>query len=63
MKKVVNIEPGEVFKMLAEGKDVYTIDTSEDNLINMRYQPVYVIFNMIKADDRTLFIVEEETEA
>lgn len=59
MKKVINVEPGEVFKMLAAGKDVYTIDTSEDNLINMRYQPVYVIFNMIKADDRAFFIVEE----
>ena len=60
MRKVVNVEPREVFTLLAAEKDVYSIDMLEENVINMRYQPVYDIFNTIKAGERVFFIVEEE---
>ena len=62
MKKVVNVKPDEVFALLAAGKDVYSIDMLEENVINMRYQPVYNIFETIKAGERIFFIVEEEAE-
>jgi hypothetical protein len=62
MKKVVNVEPGDVFTLLAAGKDVYSIDMLEENVINMRYQPVYSIFDTIKAGERAFFIIEEEVE-
>jgi hypothetical protein len=62
MKKVVNVEPGEIFALLAAEKNVYSIDMLEENVINMRYQPVYSIFDTIKAGERAFFIVEEEAE-
>jgi hypothetical protein len=62
MKKVVNVEPGEIFALLAAEKNVYSIDMLEENVINMRYQPVYNILETIKAGERIFFIVEEEAE-
>ena len=62
MKKVVNVEPSDVFTLLAAGEDVYSIDMLEENVINMRYQPVYNIFETIKAGERVFFIIEEETK-
>lgn len=63
MKKVINIEAGEVFTLLTTGKDVYCVLTDDDQLFNLKYEPVGFILDKLKKEDCTLFIVEEETEA
>ena len=62
MKKVVNVEPSDVFTLLAAEKEVYAIDTSSDAVTNLYYHQVCNIVDMIKAGERAFFIVEEEAE-
>lgn len=60
MSKVVNIEADEVFKTLATGVSVYSINTDTDELNNLRYEVVEVIINTLKSKRTGFFIVEKE---
>ena len=62
MKKVVNVEPSDVFTLLAAEKEVYAIDTLSDAVTNLYYHQACNIVDMIKADVCAFFIVEEEGE-
>ena len=62
MKKVINVEPGEVFKMLAEGKDLYCVCTDSDQLFNLNYETVSSIMDKLRNKYCALFIVEEGAE-
>lgn len=48
MKKAINIEAGEVFTLLTAGKDVYCVLTDDDQLFNLKYEPVGFILDKLK---------------
>jgi hypothetical protein len=63
MKKVTNVEAGEVFAKLIAGKDVYCVFADYDQLLNLSYESVGAVKARLENKDCAFFIVEEEAEA
>ena len=57
--KVVNVEKQDVFKCLSEDLDVYRLDTTSDDTINLKYETVDCILNRLTEDKCVYFVVEK----
>lgn len=60
VKKVVGIERDEVFWYLKIGREVYAIDSSNDELINLRYKVVDTVLGILEEDSYAYFVINCE---
>lgn len=58
--KVVGIDPDEVFDYLAAGVEVYAIDPESDKLINLKYESVSYVVDVLDFGYYAYFIVNCE---
>ncbi len=59
---VLCVANSQVFIELGKGTEVYAIEPTENKLINLKYEPVYVVMELVKnaASDYAFFKVESE---
>lgn len=55
--KVVGIESDEVFSNLAAGREVYAINPESDKLINLKYEAVSYVIDILAEGDYGYFVV------
>lgn len=62
MKIVQSIDKNDIINYLVDGFDVYAIEPSADRLLNLRYEYVATIINIIENDNNATFIVVDSEE-
>ena len=58
--KVVDVKTSDVFGKLSEGIEVYALNHTNDDLINLIFESVASILELINTDHYVYFVVESE---